>query len=143
MVRRRSHKKRHHHRRGSSSALVVRSAPRAASPIIIRETRGQKMRRYGRRVGHAALGEKHRLIAIAGGFALGMIDKSGVNIPTLPFLGKAGTLGLAAWVGGKFMHSQTLNDAATGFLAIAAYELAKDGAISGPGHYDPNYAAGY
>jgi len=72
--------------------------------------------------------------AILGGAALGFIDKPGgplAAVPTLPFLGRAGTLGLAAWAIGKWTKSTAFDHAATGMLAIAAYELMRDGSISG------------
>jgi len=127
--------------------VVRASAPR---PIVIK-TSGKASKGRARRVAHAvgsfALAERHRMGAIAGGFILGMVDKSDFadKIPTLPFLGKAGTLGLAAWGVAKATKSQWANDAATGFLAIAAYELAKEGSISGPAHaqYDTSgYVSG-
>ena len=45
-------------------------------------------------------------------------------------LGKAGTLGVAAWALGKWGKSEWARHAATGFLSIAAYELSKEGKSS-------------
>jgi hypothetical protein len=78
-----------------------------------------------------SLTEKHRIGALVGAGILGLIDKAGIDLPTLPFLGKAGTAGLAAWALGKYGHSAWADDAATGMLSIAVYELAREGTISG------------
>jgi hypothetical protein len=126
-----------------STALAVRrpvvtmTAPR---PIVVRTTKVVKAKHHKRRGrGGSALTEKHRVGAIIGGGLLGLIDKSGIDVPTLPFLGKAGTLGVAAWAIGRYMHSPWAEDAATGFLAIAAYELASQGSIAG---VEGGYVAG-
>jgi hypothetical protein len=114
-----------------SHALARYSAPRAPKPIVIRTTTIQKAKKHHRRGRSGGLGEKHRVGAIVGGGVLGLIQKSGVSLPSLPFLGQAGTLGVAAWAVGKYMHSPWAEDLATGFLAIAAYELASTGTIAG------------
>ena len=92
-------------------------------------------RRSLRRVGVAAAGgayeERHRIGAVLGGFALGMMDKALIEVPVIPFLGRAGTLGAAAWAIAKVTKNEWASHAATGLLAIAAYELSKDGSISG------------
>lgn len=119
-------------RRTTSRAMVVRpihmSAPR---PIVIRQTRAVTKPKHHRRSATREGGEKHRMGAILAGFVLGLIDKSTMNIPTVPLLGRAGTLGVAAWAFGKWGRSPWANHAATGLLSIAAYELAKEGAIEG------------
>lgn len=72
--------------------------------------------------------------AILGGAALGYIDKPGgmlSSMPTLPFLGRAGTAGLVCYAAAKQFRSPTLDHMCTGMLAIAAYELTKEGHISG------------
>lgn len=69
--------------------------------------------------------------AIIGAFVLGMLDKSGTKVPTIPLLGRAGTLGVGAYYASKHMHMPMLNHAATGFLCIAAYEMGREGKVSG------------
>lgn len=66
-----------------------------------------------------------------GGYALGMIDKSDLDIPTVPFLGRAGTVGIAAYAIYRLTGNPWADAAATGILSIAAYELSKEGEISG------------
>jgi hypothetical protein len=125
---------RKHHRRSTALARPTASfSYTRPAPIVIRSTKvikaPKKHHRHGRHGGK--FGEKHRVGAILGGAVLGLLDKSGTTIPTLPYLGKAGTVGVAAWVIGKYMHNQWAEDMATGMLSIAAYELAKEGSISG------------
>lgn len=65
-----------------------------------------------------------------GGAAIGMIEKSGVNIPTVPMLGRVGSIAIAAYFfGGK--KPGLLQDIALAGATLAGYELAKDGKISG------------
>ena len=127
--------------RKSTAIVIARPAPHHATPrpIVIRQTKIQKTKGKHRK-GRGGFGEKDRAMAIAGGFLLGFIDKSGFNVPTLPFLGKAGTIGVAAWAAGRYLKSKTAEDMATGMLAIAAYELGKEGKIDGA--EDGDYIAG-
>jgi hypothetical protein len=111
--------------------IVVRSVASRLRPIIVRAPAAVKKFHHRRGSGKSKSGEKHRMGAIAGGAVLGLLDKSGFAIPTLPFLGKAGTAGLAAWAVGKWTNSPWADDMATGMLSIAAYELAKEGHIDG------------
>lgn len=67
------------------------------------------------------------------GLVLGYIDKGGIAVPTVPLLGRAGTLALAAWIFRK--HHSTLPHMAGGFAAIALYELEREGSISGLATY--------
>lgn len=71
----------------------------------------------------------------AGGLVLGLVEKSGIadSLPTIPLLGKTGTLAAALyawsrWGGGK---SRLWRDLAAGATAVAAYQLGKEGSISG------------
>jgi hypothetical protein len=122
---------------GSTKPIVVRSA--AAKPIIVRTGGGGTVRHHRRhhsvggiaqRAGHALLSSE-RIGALIGGFALGVLDSKGTKLPTVPVLGRAGTCGVALYYLGKHMKAPMVSHAATGFLAIAAYEMGKSGAISG------------
>ena len=126
----------------AARAIVVRpyqfQRPQLAvarpAPITIRMPATPKApKKHHRRHGMAghAYESRHQIGAIAGGFVLGMIDKSNIAVPVIPMLGKAGTLGVAAWALGKWGKSEWARHAATGFLSIAAYELSKEGKISG------------
>jgi Flp pilus assembly protein TadB len=63
------------------------------------------------------------------GLILAYIEKNSVNVPTVPMLGRAGTLAIASWYFRK--HDKRLVKLAAGFAAIAAYQWEHDGAIAG------------
>jgi hypothetical protein len=117
--------------------IILRSAAPAqrapSRPVVIVQKVKAAAKHHTRRAAAAGYEERHRIGAIAGGFALGMIDKSAIDFPTVPFLGRAGTLGLLAWGAYKMTKNEWASHAATGLLAIAAYELSKEGSISGGG----------
>jgi hypothetical protein len=93
-----------------------------------------KKRKTARRSAPRASGQllaPERMGAMIGAALLGLLDKAGTAVPTVPLLGRAGTLGVASWYLGKHMHSPQIQHAATGFLAIAVYELVREGKIAG------------
>jgi hypothetical protein len=134
----------------STRAIVVRPTVQAARPIVIRQGKAAKRgRRRGGGGGGNKVGgitDKHRLGAMAGAALLGFLDKSEtIHVPTLPYLGKAGTAGVALWAAGKFLKSAWADNAATGALCIAVYELTKEGKVSGEdvdGYVAGGYVAG-
>lgn len=64
-----------------------------------------------------------------GGFAVGFIEKSFPNLPSLPLVGKKGAIALAAYfLRGKHPVIQDVGKAAA---AISGYEFGKTGVISG------------
>jgi hypothetical protein len=69
-----------------------------------------------------------------GGLAYGFVERSFPSMPTLPLVGKSGTVALAVYfLGGD---NQILNDIGLAAAAIAGYSLGKTGAVSG---YDDNH----
>ena len=121
-------------RTARTQSIVVRPVmPQAqARPIVIREVKLPKVtkgHRRGRRPGGRS--ERDRMYPIGAGLLLGFIDKQGTTVPTIPMLGKAGTLALACFAWGKYGHSPLADDLATGFATIAAYEYGKEGTVSG------------
>jgi hypothetical protein len=122
-----------------SRAVVVRTA--SAKPIIIRQNSGSIAKRSAPRRRSSGGGGGHinnllsneRTGAMVGAAVLGVLDKQGTKFPTIPMVGRAGTAGLLLWWLGKSQRSPQLAHAATGCLAIAVYEMAKDGKISGDG----------
>jgi hypothetical protein len=117
----------------TSRSIVLRPAQSAGPrPIVVRTTRTIKPKVKRRRGGGGGKGERHRIMALGGAAVLALLDKSEtLHIPTLPFLGKAGTAGVAAWAFGKYTKNAWADDMATGMLAIAVYELVKEGHIDG------------
>jgi len=118
-------------KRASGFRVVTQRAPapiiRIATPRAAPIARRPKHRRRvggGSRAGLAGFFSKQRQGAFAGAFALGILDKQGTALPTVPVLGRAGTAALAAYFMG-------FHDAATGLGSIALYEFAREGKIAG------------
>ena len=121
--------------RSRSRALARRSV--SVKPVVIRTTKVVKAKRHHRHGGGGGGGigglfsgdNKEMMMA---GAVLGFIDKSSfvANLPKLPFLGEHGTIAVAAYMlGGK--GSGLARNVAKGALFLSAYELVKQGSISG------------
>jgi len=110
-----------------SPAPIIRvSAPRAA-PV--------KHRRKGRRRsssgGGSSLTLGHIVGAGIGGFALGFIKKTFPTLPTIPLLGRSGTIALGAYFLRGHIKSPIVRDVALAAAAVAGNELGSTGTISG------------
>lgn len=110
-------------------------APARASAPIIRVTAPRPLTKtktkHRRKSGGGHTKTKAFAIAAAG-LALGYLDKPGgalSNIPTIPLLGRAGTLAAGLY----FLAPKTgfWVEATAAAIAIAAYELGNKGSISG------------
>lgn len=68
-----------------------------------------------------------------GGAALGFIEKSFPSLPTLPVIGRKGTIALACYYISKGKGGQhgLLRDVCIAASSIAGYELGSTGKISG------------
>jgi len=119
-----------------SRALAHYSAPRAARPIIVRETRTIQAHKKKGKGGHHRRGqstEKVLMGLIVGGFAIGYLDKPGalgMNIPVIPVLGKAGTIAVAAHFFGKGKPGLA-TDIRNAAAVVASYEFGFKGSVSG------------
>lgn len=140
--------KRTHHRH---STALARYAPRMPKPIVIKTTKvvKAKHRRGHRHGGGSALGgltNKTRMGIIAGAFAVGVLEKQGImqNLPALPFIGRTGTIGVAAYLISNGGRNKLADEICTAALVIAAHELASTGSILG-GQESPDvgYVAGW
>lgn len=125
MARRRAQKQTISYPMVRQSAPIIRvSAPRAAP----------KKKHRRRKSGGSGFGggQMNSLVNHAlGGAAFGFIEKSFPTLPTIPFLGRAGTIALGAYfLGGK--SPGIMRDIACAAAAIAGYELGNTGKISGP-----------
>jgi hypothetical protein len=71
--------------------------------------------------------------AAIGGAIFGFVEKSFPTLPTLPILGRAGTIALGAYVLGRNTHmgGGILRDVALAAAAVAGHELGGTGKISG------------
>lgn len=105
-------------------APIVRvSAPRSAP----------KKHKGGHRRGGKGGGKAGLMACAVAGFALGYLDKNSTTFPTVPMLGRAGTLAVVCHYWKSNIMGFSTADLAKGFAAIAAYEYSTKGTISGPG----------
>lgn len=125
-------------RRSTGSAKIIRIPTAQKAPIINVRAPSAPAKRKGtrRRSGGKSGGglTKEVLIGSAlGGLALGFIEKTFPNIPTIPVLGKKGTIALAAYFLGKRVpYSREIGIAAA---VLAGHQLGKEGTISGDDDY--------
>jgi hypothetical protein len=69
-----------------------------------------------------------------GGAALGFLEKTFPNMPTVPVIGRAGTIAIGAYFlskQGGIGGGQILHDVALAGAVIAGYQLGKQGKVSG------------
>lgn len=133
-------------RRKSSGTTIVRQVPvlqRSPAPIIRVQTstprapKAKRRRSRGRGKGgsHGGLTFNHMAATAFGGFALGFINKTFPSLPTLPIIGRSGSIALGAWFLAKHMGgggtSGLLRDVAMAGAAVAGFELGTTGKVSG------------
>lgn len=121
-------------RKAGDSVIVVNTPnpPVRRSGGGSRRRSGGKKRRYSKAiaVGGQAGSYKNRLLGTGvGGLAYGFIEKQFPNLPTIPLIGKSGTVALAAYFFGG--SHPIIKDIGIAAAAIAGYSLGKDGVISG------------
>lgn len=126
--------KRRTRRASSSRAITVRPA----APQIIRVSGGGggvRRRRSGRRRhggGHGGFTTTTLFNGAMGGALLGFVDTAiGTKLPTIPMLGRAGTIALGCYLLGKGKGHGMLRDMAIAAAAVAGYEIGTKGSISG------------
>ncbi len=69
--------------------------------------------------------------SVIGGAALGLIDKMlGDSMPTIPVIGRAGTIALGAYFFARG-RGGIMRDVAIAGASIAGYQLGKEGTIAG------------
>jgi hypothetical protein len=112
-----------------------RAAP-AAAPIVIRQrSRAPAKKKHHHRSKHAGKGNLQKAMtgAAVGGFLIGYIEKSFPTLPTLPVVGKKGTIAFAAYViagkGGQV--GAIARDVALVAAGIAGYEYGSTGKVTG------------
>lgn len=124
-------------KRKTGSALVrYISAPRQSAPIIrVSAPRAAPAKKHNRRRhGSGALSlTSNRMFEFAiGGAAYGFITKQfGDKLPTLPVLGRTGTIALAAYWFAKNKGGGLAKDVAIAAACIAGYQIGTTGTISG------------
>jgi hypothetical protein len=120
---------------------VIMQAPKAAAPIIkVTAPRAAPVtRRRRRRVGASRSGgggsdAKTMVGAGIGGYIFGFIENKFPNLPTLPVVGRAGTVALACYFlrkQGGFGRGTLVRDVGHAAAVLAGYQLGKTGKISG------------
>lgn len=129
-------------RRKTSTKIVRTSAAvptvriQTSAPVRRRSRAGaiivkSKSRRRGKGGGGGGLSLTMLGGTALGGAALGFIEKQWPNAPTLPIIGRAGTIALAAYYFGGKQKPGLMRDIALSGAAVAGYELGKTGKISG------------
>lgn len=66
-----------------------------------------------------------------GSLALGFIEKQSIQFPTLPVVGRTGTIALAAYFLGGKQKPGLLRDICIAATALAAHEFGQKGSIAG------------
>jgi hypothetical protein len=98
-----------------------------------RAPRSQKVVRAPKRRKGAVAGsggKRNVMMGVAvGGLAYGLIEKSFPSMPTLPLIGKSGTVALACYFFGG--SNPLIRDIGIAAAAIAGYSLGKEGHVSG------------
>jgi|WetSurMetagenome_2_1015567.scaffolds.fasta_scaffold23732_4 hypothetical protein len=122
----------------SRTRTVVVQPAKAAAPIIrVSAPRAAPItHRRKRRVSGSAQGGglKDMVGAGVGGAVFGYIETHFPNLPTLPVLGRAGTVALACHFlrkQGGFGHGALVRDVGMAAAVIAGYQLGKTGKIAG------------
>jgi hypothetical protein len=118
----------------AATATLTRSAPsyRQSAPqtIVKYRTRKAPAKKHHRRKSHSMASSLTNLGSFAlAGYLLGMLDKAGTAIPTIPVLGKAGTLAVGLHFLGK--GNKMMSEASLAAAAIAGYEMGSLGKVSG------------
>lgn len=108
-------------------APIIRvSAPRATP-----SKGGRRRRGGGGSKGGGSLTTERMFAAALGGGVLGLVDKMFPNLPTIPVLGKAGTIAAIAYFFSKGKGAGIARDTALAGASIAGYQLGTAGKISG------------
>jgi hypothetical protein len=118
-----------------SAGMVRYVAPRASAPIIIRSSprAAPKKKHHGRKHhgGGGALTQSRMIELAIGGAAYGFIEKQfGAQLPTLPIVGRAGTLTLIAYYMSKGKGG-LMRDVAICGAVLSGYQIGTTGKISG------------
>jgi hypothetical protein len=109
-------------------APIIRvQAPRAPSTY---RSRKKSHRRKGG--GGRALTQSSCIGVAVGGAVLGFVDKTlGASLPTIPILGRAGTIAVAAYFLGKGKGKGLFRDVAIAASAVAGYQMGNTGHVAG------------
>lgn len=113
---------------GGQSIVVVEPPKQMAQTSAFGKPAKRRRRGGGGGFGKSSK-SKHLMGVALGGFAYGIIEKSFPSLPTLPVVGKSGTVALAVYFFGG--SNELINDIGIAAAAIAGYSLGKTGTVSG------------
>lgn len=121
-------------RRRTSSAPIVRTV-RAPAPVIrVSAPRAAPVRRTRRRSSHSngsGAVTPGRMFGMAlGGAIVGFVEKI-PNLPTLPIIGRMGTIAVASYFIAKNKGGGVVRDVALASSVLAGYQLGTTGRILG------------
>ena len=117
-----------------TSTALARVIPMRAPTPIIRVSAPKEKKRVKHRKASSPLSQNTLMASVIGGAIMGFIDKSFPNFPTVPILGKAGTIAVVAYFFGKSGGGQMgglARDVALASAAVAGYELGSTGKVTG------------
>jgi hypothetical protein len=116
----------------TAKVVPIRPHHRTQENIVVRvsEPRG-KTKKKGHRAGRKS-SEKTLMGLAIGGLVLGFLDKQGttMQLPTIPVLGKAGTIAVVAHFLGKGKVG-IVTDIRNAAAVVAAYEYGSTGKVAG------------
>ncbi len=115
--------------------IVRYSAPRQSAPIIrVSAPRAAPKKKHHRKKGHSGSVTQQGLVSLAlGGAIFGFLEKSfGAQIPTIPVIGRAGTITVAAYFFSKG-RGGVIADIARAGAVLSGYQVGTTGKISGEG----------
>lgn len=89
--------------------------------VVVRSTSGA-----GKAAAMVAREEAHTMAAVGAAAVLGYAQRENMldTVPHVEALGVEGTLGVLAWVAGRYTKSKMASHVATGLLSVAAWKLA-------------------
>lgn len=124
-------------KRRRTSTAIVRTVPyRAPAPIIQvrapRASSGHRKKHHRRRGSNGnALNQSSLQSHAVGGFLYGIIEKNfGAQLPTLPLIGRAGSIAIGAYFFGKG-RGGLIADIGKAAAVIAGYQFGTTGKVSG------------
>lgn len=121
-------------KRRSAQTRTITKVVRAPAPVIrVSAPRAvTHKKQHRRRSGGAGSFQKTVVGSAIGGAAYGFLEKSFPNLPTIPLLGRAGTIAVVGYFAvKKGMGGGLVRDVVVASAVIAGYQLGSTGHVSG------------
>lgn len=114
---------------------IVQAAPRrrrSTQAVVVASPRAVTHRRHSSGGSVGAITPSRLLSFGLGGAIYGFVESKFPNLPTLPVIGRSGTIAIAAYMLGKHGTGGTIvKDVAVAASVITGYQLGKTGKVSG------------